>query len=828
MAFLTLAPVRAATIDWADTGTAWATGSNWISNNPPADDLTTDTARFVDAVFSFQPQVSGARNVSGLQFGDGLTATGNLTLSGAVTPLLGVGANGISVAPLSGTVTISAPVRLGMSQNWTNNSSNLLTISGAVSNIADGAPFALTINGSGSGGTRISGVISDGGATGTVALHINSSGTGVTTLSNLSNSFTGGVTLSQGILRASQSGASGNVLGSAGTLTLAGGELQLVRPSSTSASNFARNTVVTGNVQITSEAGSTGGGVTHSLGTLSIGANTMSIAAGASVASGTAGITFGATTLMGNATFDIASNARLNLGTVDDGSGSFGITKNGQGYLNLSGGGTVEGVLAITEGTLNVGGTGASLGGVIVGSVGGSAAATFSLSSLGGGGGAIITGGAIQITSGSGSRTLSFAGSGSNQSQNLSNAIVLANDLAINSNMTGTNVANTLSGGVSGSGNVIVTNTGNTVSFSGTGLNFTGSLTNSGSGTVALNSAVGSNIIHLTHNGSGTLVLGAANSSYTNGVTVDAGTLRMGNANALNAANTVAVGLGATFDMKAVNTTSFDQTIAGLSNGTGGGGTVTNTSGTARTLTLAGAGNYTFGGTLMATTATNMRIAKTGSGTQTFTGNNTYGGTTTISGGRMLVNGTHTGAGTYLVNAGGTLGGIGSIIGALNSNITLASGAKLAPGASAGTLTADLSGTLNISAAVGGANVEALEFELGIAGAGSSDTFVLTNGTLMIGAGNLEFSDFDFTQLGGFGAGTYTLFDTNSAINGTLGLSLSGTLDGYNGIIGIDGNDLVLTVTAIPEPSVSMVLLGGIGMLLAFSGGRRAIRGGKI
>lgn len=80
-------------------------------------------------------------------------------------------------------------------------------------------------------------------------------------------------------------------------------------------------------------------------------------------------------------------------------------------------------------------------------------------------------------------------------------------------------------------------------------------------------------------------------------------------------------------------------------------------------------------------------VLKTGSGTQILSGANTYTGGTTVSGGTLLVNnttGSGTGTGAVLVNANATLGGSGSITGAVASQ----SGSFLAPGSNGiGTLT---------------------------------------------------------------------------------------------------------------------------------------------
>ena len=74
-----------------------------------------------------------------------------------------------------------------------------------------------------------------------------------------------------------------------------------------------------------------------------------------------------------------------------------------------------------------------------------------------------------------------------------------------------------------------------------------------------------------------------------------------------------------------------------------------------------------------------------------------------------------------------------------------------------------------------------------------------------------QFADFNFTPLGDFEPGTYTLIDAGS-ISGTLGASIGGTINGLPASIVIQGNDLVLTV--VPEPSSFVLLLAaGAGIL---------------
>jgi hypothetical protein len=62
-------------------------------------------------------------------------------------------------------------------------------------------------------------------------------------------------------------------------------------------------------------------------------------------------------------------------------------------------------------------------------------------------------------------------------------------------------------------------------------------------------------------------------------------------------------------------------------------------------------------------------------------------------------------------------------------------------------------------------------------------------------------------------AGTHTLFDTNLALDGTLGADLTGDFGPrFQGTLALadGGNDIVLTV--VPEPGSTMLLLAGFGL----------------
>lgn len=208
-------------------------------------------------------------------------------------------------------------------------------------------------------------------------------------------------------------------------------------------------------------------------------------------------------------------------------------------------------------------------------------------------------------------------------------------------------------------------------------------------------------------------------------------------------------------------------------------------------------------------------VTKSGTSTWTLSGTNTYTGNTVVNAGTLLINGSHTaGSGTYSVT-GGVLGGSGSITAA---SLSLAAGAKLAPGGdgiASNDFTFSLSGGMDLSAASTGA------FLFDLAGVSASDRITITTGTLNVGT--LDFADFAFGALGGFGQGEYVLFDAASAIQGSIGAA-SGTINGLTATLSIDNVNNNVLLTVVPEPGTTALMTAGLLGWIVF-GIRRRIQG---
>jgi fibronectin-binding autotransporter adhesin len=210
---------------------------------------------------------------------------------------------------------------------------------------------------------------------------------------------------------------------------------------------------------------------------------------------------------------------------------------------------------------------------------------------------------------------------------------------------------------------------------------------------------------------------------------------------------------------------------------------------------------------------------KTGPGTLILTAANTYAGPTIVDGGTLLANsttGSGAGTGSVTVNSTATLGGTGAIAGSIN----IAAGGTLAPGASIGTLA---TGTVTLQDST---SVLAVELNLGATPAADLLNVI---GTVTINNSLLSLSALNTADPSLFGPPKTFLILANDASDPISGLfgSISGLPSGYtatadyayNGTDALghtgDGNDLAITITAVPEPPALLLLLTGFSGAIA-------------
>ena len=631
-----LSPAHASVIVWTDVGPDFATPANW-GGTAPANDLVTDIAEF-GVVAANQPVLASSRSVNGLSF----TSTSIVTLSGAGT--LSLGSSGITNSAASGLKTISTALALGAAQQFSNAGS--LTLSGALANAGN----LLTLTGTGASGV-LTGIVSGTGG-------LTKTGSGTWTLSG-ANTFTGPVTVSAGTLVAT---TSANALGTgAATLTLNGGNLTL---ANNTALTFARNTTVAADTTLTSNRLTAGAGLTHTLGTLSIGAHTLNVTRGALATSGTGGITFGATTLTGDATFAPAANALLTLGVIAQSGGTRHLTKTGAGTLTLAGTtGTYDGTTTISGGILNAA---VLANGGVTSSIGQSSAAATNL--VLNGGTLTYNGTAVRTTDrlftvGTGGGSLGASGSSTNTITftNTGDIALSGTDTARTFTLTGTNTAaNTLAARLTDNGtgatSLAKTSTGTWVltaanTYTGTTTISGGTLALSGAGTISANNLVLSGGGVLATNdtlgfartiGTGTGQVrwsggGGGFAAYGGPLTVGFATTTWGATNFIPTGQALVLGSAISNQVVTWNTDlNFGATTRTI--------TVNdNTASTADSAVISGALSGTGG------------LTKTGAGLLLLTGANTYSGATTVSAGTLALGGSASLSAGNLGLSGGAL-----------------------------------------------------------------------------------------------------------------------------------------------------------------------------
>ena len=245
-----------------------------------------------------------------------------------------------------------------------------------------------------------------------------------------------------------------------------------------------------------------------------------------------------------------------------------------------------------------------------------------------------------------------------------------------------------------------------------------------------------------------------------------------------------------------------------------------------------------------------LSVTKSGSGSWILSGTNTYTGVTTISAGTLVLStaGTNNIAGSTTINvqsganldvtavAGGftlvsgqTLVGTGTLVGGL----TVANNSTISPGNSPGALH-----TGNETWLDGGNYNWQIYDATGLAGtgydaiaiAGALDLTNLTGGTdfninLWSLSGIAPDANGNAINFNNALSQSWTLVSTTGGITGFLASEFTinvGAANGTNGFtntlgggafsVGVSGNDLLLSYTAVPEPGTAAMLLTGVGM----------------
>ena len=550
-------------------------------------------------------------------------------------------------------------------------------------------------------------------------------------------------------------------------------------------------------------------------------------------------------------TFDVsAGNAQLNVNGTGSQMISAGINlndalvinQNSTGTLTLSNANAITG----TARNLTVNGSGnTTIGGVI-------ATTTGSLTKNNGG--TLTLGGANTYTGGT---------------------TINGGTIAIGSdgNLGGTSGALTLNGGtLQSAGNAAITLSATravTVGANGgtfrtdANLTYNGAL--AGTGT-------------LIKEGAGSFTTGGANANTRTGdVAINAGTLEIAKSGAVSAlgdTGNVTVAAGATLKFNGSGTYT-GETIGNLA----GAGTVTNASASALSVTVgSNGGNATFSGVIQNTGGA-LSLTKTGAGTLTLTGNNSYSGTTTVSQGVLNIQsntalgnvtaGTTVASGAALEVQGGItvgteslslngtgIGGNGALRNVSDNNsisgaITLAGATTIrseagtltlngAIGGAAQNLTLDGPGNLTLAGALGTTTGTLTKNGSGYAILSGSSTFT---GATSIAAGTLEIQNAG--ALGGTGGGTTVTSGATLALGGAgtsfnaepltlngAGVGSAGALrnvsgnNTYRGSITLGSSSIVGVDTGTTLATNTGVISGAAGVTLTKTGGGTLVLGG--
>jgi filamentous hemagglutinin family protein len=819
--------------------------------------------------------------------GNNITLNTGVSLSTATAYNL----NGNMTASNGGNLSFAGLLSIGSSNLslTTSGSGGDVIISGGIGSSSNNA---LTINTIGTNSSIGGGIDSTLGS-------LTLSGTGTVTLSG-TNSYTGATTISAGTLKAGAANAfaansditlnsgaflalnnNNNTISSltgAGNVTLGSGTLTTGNSSNTTYSGVMSGTgglTKQGSGIFTlSNSNTYTGATTINAGTLQLGASNV-LSDSTAVNINSSGAVFdlnnfsdtiasltgasGSSVALGSGTLTTGDSSNTTYSGVISGSGA--LTKQGSGTFTLSGSNTYTGATTINTGILQAGAANAFSASSAVTANSGTTLDlnnnSNTIASLSGAGnvtlgtGTLTTGNSSNTTysgvmSGTGGLTkqgsgiFTLTGSNSYTGATTINAGTLkTGSVEVLSDSTAVNLA--VSGAIFDMNNLIET-IGSLAGVAGTSVTLLfGDLTTGDSSNTTYSGVISGSLGDLIKQGSGTFTLSGAN-TYTGLTAVNEGTLSVNNAAALGTiANGTIVASGATLDIN-------NALITNLEPITLNGGTITGT-GTSSlagnitlgsSSTLGGTGALTLSGII---SGSGLGITKTGSGTVTLSGNNTYTGSTTINAGTLklgasnvlsdstAVNINSSGAVFDLNNFSET---IASLAGASGTSVTLGSG-TLTTGDSSnttysgvisgtgGALTKQGSGTFTLAGAntyTGATTISAGTLKAGAANAFSSNSDVTVNSGAFLNLNNNSNIISSLTGAGNVTLGSGTLTTGNSSnttysgvMSGTGGLTKQGsgifTLSNsntYTGATTINAGTLKLAGTDVLSDSTAVNL----------------------
>ena len=463
--------------------------------------------------------------------GSGFSMSGAITLNSANLNVRTFSAGTTASVTLSGGVTGTGNLLINNLSNGTA-ATGKVTLSGAtINNIG-----TVTSQGTGPTANVISAVI---GANVTGVIQTNA-----TTGLNLTavNLYTSNTTITDGTLQISSAGSlnSGNYAGAI-AVTAATSTLQY---SSSAAQTFSGN--ITGSGALTKDTGTastlTLSGTNTYSGATTISAGTLRLGAG-----GTAGSlnTSSAISVASGSTFSVNQSDTVTQGTDFSGaaiSGAGGFMQAGAGTTTLNAANTFGGGVTIKNGTLESKTTTTTLG-----------TGTVTMGGTGSTGSTYLTGqnnSNAFVINAPDSGTVAIGANGAGSAFTLSGGITLNGNLTIqtyNNIINGTTKAQSgFTGGITGTGNVILNNNGlaaNTITMSTSAINHTGSLTLQGTatGNTTISANIGSNVTGVTQNSATSRLVLSGTNTYTGATTVSAGTLAV-NGSLANTSTTVGSG----------------------------------------------------------------------------------------------------------------------------------------------------------------------------------------------------------------------------------------------------------------------------------------------